>query len=357
MANRYWVGGTAAWDATAGTKWALTDGGAGGQAVPTSSDDVFFTATSGAVTVTVSGSRSCNNLTCTGFAGTLTGTLTPILSFNGNVVISTGMTLSAVNFRKLGASASTFLSNGKSIPALEINGSGGSLTLSGAFTSPAALTVTAGTFDTGNYAVTAASLSSSGVTARAISLGSSTVTLNGAGASVGFNTSSNLTFTAGTSQINISGSGNVVINGGSTGQTFYDVSVTGTAFTSVFMGGTGTNTFNNLSIAGRTSAGVTVFSISGDLTINGTLTISAGTDATMRTFVRYGILGTTRTLTCAAVATLTDIDFRDITIAGAAAPVSGTRLGDCKGNSGITFPAAKTVYWNLAGSNNWSATG
>jgi hypothetical protein len=31
-------------------------------------------------------------------------------------------------------------------------------------------------------------------------------------------------------------------------------------------------------------------------------------------------------------------------------------LGDCKGNSGITFDATKTVYWNLAGNNNWSAT-
>jgi hypothetical protein len=59
----------------------------------------------------------------------------------------------------------------------------------------------------------------------------------------------------------------------------------------------------------------------------------------MRTFVRSNTIGTTRTLTCAAVASLTDIDFRDITIAGAAAPVSGTRLGDCKGNSGITFDA------------------
>lgn len=69
-------------------------------------------------------------------------------------------------------------------------------------------------------------------------------------------------------------------------------------------------------------------------------------------------IGTPRTLT---VGTLTagaaDIDFRDITIAGAAAPISGTRFGDAKGNSGITFPAAKTVYWALATSNNWGNTG
>jgi hypothetical protein len=76
----------------------------------------------------------------------------------------------------------------------------------------------------------------------------------------------------------------------------------------------------------------------------------------MRTFVRSNTIGTTRTLTCAAVASLTDIDFRDITIAGAAAPVSGTRLGDCKGNTGITFAAGTDKYWNLAGGGTWSST-
>jgi hypothetical protein len=72
MAARYWVGGTAAWDATAGTKWALTSGGAGGQAVPTSADTVFFDAASGASIVTIGASTAiCSTLTCTGFTGTL----------------------------------------------------------------------------------------------------------------------------------------------------------------------------------------------------------------------------------------------------------------------------------------------
>jgi hypothetical protein len=66
------------------------------------------------------------------------------------------------------------------------------------------------------------------------------------------------------------------------------------------------------------------------------------------------INGTPRTL---AVTTLTagaaDYDFRDIVITGAAAPLSVTRAGDCKGNSGITFPAAKTVYYRQTGSFNW----
>ena len=72
----------------------------------------------------------------------------------------------------------------------------------------------------------------------------------------------------------------------------------------------------------------------------------------MRHFVRSDAIGTTRTLTCAAVS-LTDVDFRDITIAGAAAPATGTRIGDCKGNSGVTFTAAANKYWNLAAGGNW----
>jgi len=72
----------------------------------------------------------------------------------------------------------------------------------------------------------------------------------------------------------------------------------------------------------------------------------------MRNFVQSSTIGTTRTLTCAAFAG-TDADFRDITIAGAAAPASGTRLGDAKGNSGITFGAGATKYWNLNAGGNW----
>jgi len=71
MAARYWVGGTASWDATAGSKWALTSGATGGQAVPTTSDTVFFDANSGASTVTIGAGAICSTLTMTGFTGTL----------------------------------------------------------------------------------------------------------------------------------------------------------------------------------------------------------------------------------------------------------------------------------------------
>jgi len=105
-------------------------------------------------------------------------------------------------------------------------------------------------------------------------------------------------------------------------------------------------------MAAGSSSGVRNYVFSASQTVNGTFTCSAGANATIRTFVRSDAIGTTRTITAAAVS-LTDVDFRDITIAGAAAPATGTRLGDCKGNSGITFTAAANKYWNLAAGGNW----
>jgi hypothetical protein len=65
------------------------------------------------------------------------------------------------------------------------------------------------------------------------------------------------------------------------------------------------------------------------------------------------------TLTCAAVSAPSDFDFMNIIIAGAAVSggnVTGTRLGDCNGNSGITFETPKTVYWNRAAGGTINTT-
>jgi hypothetical protein len=348
MADRYWVGGTANWDGTAGTKWATTSGGAGGAAVPTSADDVYFNAASGTVTCTVTASASCATLNFTGFTGTFAGSSQVTIS--GDTTVASGMTWThsgTLNYT-LGTTK-VFTSNGKSITSnITIAANSAVLSLADALSTSATITVTQGTFTTNNYNVTAASLSSSNSNTRTINLGSSTATFTTSSA-INFTTSTNLTFNAGTSSIVFSAS-SAGLSGG--GRTFNDVQFTSTASNTWTI--SGANTFNNLSFSGRTSVGVAALALSADQTINGTLTLSAGTNATCRTFVRSDTIGTTSTLTCNAVASLTDIDFRDITIAGSAAPVSGTRLGDCKGNSGITFDAAKTVYWatvNLA--SNW----
>lgn len=354
MASRFWVGGTASWDATAGTKWATTSGGAGGASVPTSADDVFFDAASGAVTVTVT-SASCNNLTFTGFTGTFAGTAA--ISINASLTASSGMTWTHSGTLSFGGSgAQTITSAGKTLGPITINGLTLSYTLQDSLISSGAITLTAGTFTTNNYNVTASSLSSSNSNTRTINLGSSTVTLS-APTPLELTNGTNLTFNAGTSTISCSGANSQINSSttGATGQTFYNLTLTNTSLTTPQI--YGSNVFNNLTVSGRISAGISSLVLSDNQTINGTLTLSAGANAACRTFVQSNTIGTTRTLTCAAVASLTDIDFRDITIAGAAVSggnLTGTRLGNCKGNSGITFDAPKTVY-KVSGTS-WSAT-
>jgi len=363
----YWVGGTGSWTTSSTTNWSLTSGGSGGEAAPRSADAVVFDSASNATAYTVTCTAGATTLRCGSltFAGPASGNVTwagtGALTVHGNFTIpATGLTRSYTGtlFFSGSTTGKTITTNGISLDStVVINGIGSGWTLgSAANIGSNTLTVTNGTFDTGNYSFSAQQISSSNSNTRTINLGSSTVTVTSAGIAITFTASTNLNFNAGTSSIIMSGTG-PNIDGGS-GVTFNNVSFTNTAGSTLEL--IGANTFNNLSFVGRTSAGVTLVDINANQTITGTLTLSAGTNATMRTFLLSDTIGTTRTLTCAAFSG-TDVDFRDITIAGAAAPVSGTRLGDCKGNSGITFPAAKTAYrfgtsTSYAGSNSWSLT-
>jgi hypothetical protein len=360
--TRYWVGGTGNWNDTA--RWSTSSGGAGGADLPRSHDDVVFDSLSNATAYTatvnaITGGNRCKALTVAGpLVGNVTLAGSTALFIHDDITLpATGLTRTysgAITLTGTGA-GKTITTNGVTLAsAITVDGVGAEWALASALNiGVLQLTVTNGSFDTDTYNLTIGPLSSTLNNSRTIDFGSSTNTIAG---NIDFGTSESsraaLTFAAGTSQINFS-NGAATLNGNN--QTFYNFSFTSGAIGTAPINGA--NTFNNLSVGGRTSVGVAVVALSANQTINGTLTLSAGTDVTMRTFVQSNTTGTTRTLTCAAVASLTDIDFRDITIAGAPAPVSGTRLGDCKGNSGITFGAGVTRYWNLAAGGNWSATG
>ena len=359
--TRYWVGGTGNWNDTA--RWSTSSGGGSGASLPRSHDNVVFDSLSNATAYTatvnaITGGNRCKALT---IAGPLVGNVTlagsTALFIHDDITLpATGLTRTytgAITLSGTGA-GKTITTNGVALAsAVTVNGVGAEWALADALNiGSSSITVTNGAFDTDTYNLTCGGITSNNTNGRTVDFGSSTVTASG---NVDFGSTESsrapFTFVAGTSQINMT-STSATLTGNN--QTFYNVSFTSTAITTATMNGA--NTFNNLTVAGKTSAGIGVLSLTADQTINGTLTLSAGTDATMRTFVRSDTIGTTRTLTCAAFSG-TDADFRDITIAGAAAPVSGTRLGDCKGNSGITFGAGVTRYWNLAAGGNWSATG
>ena len=364
MADRYWVGGTGTWSGANTINWSASSGGAGGASVPTASDNVFFDANSnvgtGAFTVTLSTTpRRCNDFTASGLDGIMT-----LAGANQGLTVSGSLTFQATNFTRTYTGVTTFnaTTTGKTVTTngvafgsdVTFDGVGGGWTLGSALnTGSSNLTINNGTFDTsssGNYAITVGQIFSSNSNARTINLNASTVSTS-SNTPITFTTSTNLTLNAGTSTINSSAQ-QPTFAGGS--KTFYNVSFTSTNLT--FPSITGANTFNNLTLTGKTTVGIGVLSLSADQTINGTFTVSAGTASAYRIQISSNTFNTTRTLTCAAVS-LTDTDFRDITIAGAASPASGTRLGDCKGNSGITFDAAKTVYFRAVSGNNWGATG
>lgn len=351
MANRYWVGGAGTWDATTTTNWSATSGGAGGASAPTSVDNVFFNSASNAAAYTVIIGTGAVALDVS-IAGPTSGNVTinapasSVISVYGSWInTATGITFTALSSASVSFLATTtgktISTNGASwgfLPA-NFNGVGGGWTLLSAFSSLGTFNINSGTFSTGNFAISTSVFNIGLVsTTRSVSLGSSTITcLTNWDAT----TTTGLTFVAGTSTINLTSGASEFWGGGLS----YN-SVTFTALPISTVAVYGSSTFANLSFTSRTTDGLGVITFAGNQTITGTLTLGIANTAVRRLFVQSSIIGTQRTLTVATVAALSDIDFRDIVAAGASGTWSGTRIGNCKNNSNITFTTAKTVYFS-----------
>jgi hypothetical protein len=68
-----------------------------------------------------------------------------------------------------------------------------------------------------------------------------------------------------------------------------------------------------------------------------------------------GVTGTIN-LGAAGTATIAHASFMDIAVTGTNTPVTGTRIGDAGGNSGITADASRVLYW-VGNAGTWSDTG
>ena len=361
MANRYWVGGTGTWNTTSTTNWSASSGGASGASVPTAADSVFFDQAT-TYTVTCTGALTCLDITVS--AGTVTfaqGT-SPTFAISGSMSLLAGTVWSATGTLTFNATTTgkTVTTNGVSISgAITFNGSGGGWTLGSALTLPTArtLTVTQGTFSTSasNFAVTVGAFSGTGSSTRTISLNGSTITLNGTNFTTwNFTSTTNLTFNAGTSTIQTTSTSSTVFRGG--GQTYSTVIFGNTSSIFTIYGA---NTFATLTFSSLASNGTVTYAFDANQTVTGTLTLGSTNTAVKRLGFLSSVRGTQRTLTAATIGTLSDVDFQDIVAAGASSPWSaGTRLGNGGNNTNITFPAAKTVYWNLGGTTqSWNSTG
>ena len=351
MPDRYWVGGTASWDGTAGTKWAATSGGAGGASVPTTADAVFFDANSTGTVTIATGNTGAASINCTGFTGTITGSAA--ITVAGSITLVAAMTYTHTGTVTI-TGTGTLTTAGKTFSGVTV-GSTGTLTLGDALNvAGRTITVTQGTFTTNGFAVTASDISSSNSNVRTINLGASTVNLSASGNTIQFATSTNLTFNAGTSQITLNGQFSTIQGG--TGQTFHNVTLNRTGVQDLLTV-VGNNTFNNLTFSSPSTPGLIRFFVQGNQTINGTLTC-AGATILRRLSVFSNLSNTVRTLTVNSLSA-SNCDFYNITLAGAAAGSAPTNAGNCGGNSGIVFPAAKTAYrvgtnTSWAGINSWA---
>lgn len=298
------------------------------------------------------------NLVFSGYTGAFGGGASSRTIY-GNLTLSTGMTVTSGANATTFASASgtqTITSDGTTFSAPINIGSATAfptVELADALNLGArAIGVTAGTFDTKGYNVTCSNLQTFGTDAytKAIKLNNSTVTLAG---NIIFIYPNNFTFDAGTSSIVFTGAAAGFLLYYNSDYTFYNVSFTNSAMTQSNLESR-TITFNNLSYPNATTTSYYV-QLSANIVVNGTLTLPTGSSYINRTGF-YSLEGST--INAAAISgTLTDVDFRGITVIGPTAPWTGTRLGDGGGNSGITgFEAPKTVYWSLAAGGNWSAT-
>lgn len=358
--GRYWVGGTGTWNTSSTTNWSFSSGGASGAPVPTPQDDVFFDQ-SGPYTVTLTGALTCFNFTTSNASGTITFALgtTPTLAISGSIQMS-GIGFNAGTFPTFTLNATstgrTITTNGFIFSnAWTFNGVGGYWTLGSTFSSTGSsstVTVTAGTFDTGSQTVSVYDLASSGALVRSILLNNSTFTIRN---NLNINSlSTNLTFNAGTSQINLNSGVGATIT--SPNLTFWNVSFTGGGTSNININGT--NTFNNLSFSGPVSNGWLPVLLGATQTVNGIFS-TVSTQGNRRVFVRSSAYGQTRTLNINGTTSLTDADFRDIYVRGTTGSISGTRIGNCGQCTNISFSAPKTVYWRTNAStvytgDNWA---
>jgi hypothetical protein len=363
----YWVGGTGNWNDTA--RWSTSSGGAGGAATPTSLDDVVFDSASNATAYTatvnaITGGNRCKSLTITGpGSGNVTLAGSTALFIHDDVTLpATGLTVTySGNITLSGSSTGrTFTTNGVSLASIAgtfaINGVGCEWSLGSSLTLATVSTrffdMINGTFRTQDYNLTVGVFRATNSNDISVFLGSSTILLPSTNSNGWLFTGINSLLDAGTSTINLNTSGNLNFSGGN--KQYNNVIMNGGGTSAI----SGQNTFVNLTLTPDIT-GLSQYTLSANQTVSGTFTC-AGSSAIARGFVRSNVIGTTRTIT-AAVVSANDCDFRDITIAGAAAPISPTRAGDCGGNSGITFPAAKSAFrvgtnTTWAGSSSWALT-
>ncbi|KAF0200644.1 MAG: hypothetical protein FD170_3393 [Bacteroidetes bacterium] len=358
MANRYWVGGSGNWNDSA--RWSETSGGAGGASVPTQADNVYFDANSFAAngTVTINAHANCLDMDWTGLDQSVTLSNAAFnLSIYGSLTLAAGLTwtFSGTGYLYFRAIDSrTITTNGIVLRANRIyyNGINGKWTLLDNFSTISTSTYyISGEFDTNDKVYTVGDLILLFAISVILTFRNSLIN---AGDGVIFGTGtipdSAVKINFGTSTIRVTGNW---FTGG--GKTYYDIElIKGGA--SLIAGQVGAFSCRKLTRTSTIGANANLPVVH---TINVEDLILTGFDSGLsRLLVHSTTIGTPRTIACNGTITASNVDFRDITLAGTANRDLSSILGgsgDCGGNSEIIFTPAQTQYFkHTSGACNWS---
>jgi hypothetical protein len=313
------AGGTKNWSDT--SIWSASSGGATGETAPTLNDAVIMDAASlsGALILTLDAASACASLDSSALDNTCTITgAVYSLSLYGS--LTENATYSAYNFTGTSnlyfKGSATITTNGKAAHTLNrvlIDGSGITVTLADdCHFENVTVYLANGTFNTNGKTFWSLFIIMQAGT-KTLTLGASTINIfyfyN--------NEPANFTFNYNTSTVIFTGNCEM----------------------------TGTNTFYNLSIIGQNIITAN-FTDYGTITVNNVLTITGYNATTARHLIKSNTISTPRTITCNGTTNITNCDFRDIVLAGSANRNFSAQVdvGDCGGNSGITFPPDLNLY-------------
>jgi hypothetical protein len=359
MATRVAAAGGGNW--TTGGTWV-------GGVAPTAADDAQIPATAG--NITIDSGAVCRSADFSTYTGTVTHTAGVTWTIgDGTAGLSNiamkmvaGMTYtlgnattSAISFISTSATVQTVDFAGKATANVTFNAtSNGSWQYTGGQTpgsSFSTTTLTKGSLNLNGQTVSFGLFDSSNSNIRSLTLGAANVTCTSSNGNIwNTGTATNLTLSAASSTITLSGSA-ATFQGGA--QTFGTLVLSGAAVAVIG----GANTFGALTRTG-TATKTDGLTLNANQTVSGTLTISSDS-AVNRLVIQSNTVGTARTITAASVVATNIVDFQDITGAGAAtwtvAGTGATALGNCGGNSGITFTTPATQTWSGTSGGNWSA--
>jgi len=368
MATRYWVGGDGTWDSTSTTNWSATSGGSGGASAPVAADTVNFDV-AGTFTVTIASSA---------VASIVFADANYTFSLSGSADLGTNarwfQTRGTISLNGYTLSLGSYVAYGTNAVAVAFGG--GSMVLA---RSSAELEINTNSFSyTGTFSV---SMTDTGSGQRNIFLASTYFTESTA-PSIGSG-SGNINITDGnTGQLFVSGSFRDIAATGFTGQiAIYPVTmygnlainsngtftsaVGGAALTFAATSGTQTMTANNASIGCPLVVSSSKVQVVGGTTINNSLTFTSGTleltsvaSVSVTSFITTGTtlkyLQSTSALTRATLSdssgtnTVTYLSIKDIAATGGATWDATSPTNVNAGNvTGWNFGAPSNIFFLL----------